>query len=72
MEASLPLAALQGQEDFAAAVQVAVPLRVISVLEVRPHVVVELLEPFQALLVTCQPVALKMQIEDFRGIDNYL
>ena len=58
MEAALPLAALEGQQDFTATVQVAVPLRVLGILEMRPHVVVELLEPLQALLVAGQLVAL--------------
>ena len=58
MEASLPLSTLKGKENFTATVQVAVPLRVFSILEMRPHVIVELLEPLKALLVAGQLVSL--------------
>ena len=58
METAFPLAALEGEEDLTAAVQVAVPLRVLGILEVGPHIVVELLEPLETLLVACELVAL--------------
>lgn len=58
MEAALPFSALEGKEDLAATVEVAVPLRILLVLEVFPHIIVDLLEPLKALLVSCQLVSL--------------
>ena len=41
VEATFPLATLQGQEDFALTVEVAVPLRIFGVAEVVPSVLVD-------------------------------
>ena len=49
MEAALPLAALEGQEDLAPAVHVAEPLSVFRVGELLPCVFVNFLVPVQAL-----------------------
>ena len=57
MEAALPLSALESEEDLTTAVKVAVPLRIFLVLEMCPHIVVNLLEPLKTLLVTCELVA---------------
>ena len=58
MEASLPLTSLKGKKNLSTTVEVAVPLRVFRILEVRPHIIVNLLEPLQALLVTCELICL--------------
>ena len=58
MEAALPFSALEGKEDLDATVEVAVPLSILLVLEVLPHIIVDLLEPLKALLVSCQLVSL--------------
>ena len=58
MEASLPLTSLEGKKNLSTTVEVAVPLRVFRILEVGPHIVVNLLEPLQALLVTCELICL--------------
>ena len=58
MEASLPFSALEGKEDFSATVEVAVPFRIFLILEMCPHIIVDLLEPLQTLLVSGQLVCL--------------
>ena len=58
METAFPLSTLQGQENFTATVQVAVPFRIFGILEMRPHVIVKFLEPLKALLVAGQLVSL--------------
>ena len=57
MEAALPLSSLESQEDFSAAVEVAIPFRIFLILEMCPHIVVNLLEPLKTLLIACQLVA---------------
>ena len=57
MEAALPLSALESEENLTAAVEITIPLRILCVLEMSPHVVVDLLEPLQTLLVACELVA---------------
>ena len=58
MEASLPFSTLEGQEDFSATVQIAIPLRILGILEMRPHIIVNLSEPLEALLVSCELICL--------------
>ena len=58
MEAALPLSSLESQKDFSAAVEVAIPFRIFLILEMCPHIVVDLLEPLQTLLVSGQLVCL--------------
>ena len=53
MEASLPLSALKSQQYFSTTVKVTIPLWVFGILEMRPHIIVQLLEPLKALLVSC-------------------
>ena len=57
METAFPLTALQREKHFAAAVEVAEPFGMLGVLEVAPGVVVDALEPLQALRVAGQAVA---------------
>ena len=57
MEAAFPLSALESEEDLTAAVEIAIPLRILLILEVCPHIVVDLLEPLQTLFVACELVA---------------
>ncbi len=59
MEAALPFTALERQEDFASAVEIAEPLRILRILELREEVVVQLQEPLQTLFVASQLVALQ-------------
>ena len=59
VEATLPFAALERQQHLAAAVQIAEPFGILRVLEVRPHVLIELLEPGQTLAVARELVALE-------------
>ncbi len=68
MEAALPLAALEGQQDFALTVEIAVPLGVVIVAEVFPSVVVDALEPVEATLVARELVALD---EGDEGLEMY-
>ena len=58
MEAALPLAALEREEDFALTVEVAIPLGVFGVAEMAPGVVVNALEPSETTLVARELVAL--------------
>ena len=58
MEAAFPLATLEGQQDFALAVEVAVPLGIVGVAEVAPGVVMYALEPVEAALVARELIAL--------------
>ena len=58
MEAALPLSALEGQKDLSATVQVAVPLRILLILEMGPHIVVQFLEPLETLLVAGKLISL--------------
>ena len=58
VEAAFPLAALQGQQHFALAVEVTVPFRIFGVAEVAPGVVVDALEPVEATLVAGELIAL--------------
>ena len=51
VETALPLAALEGEEHFAAAIEVAKPFGVRGVGKVGPHIVVDALKPSQTLLV---------------------
>jgi hypothetical protein len=57
VETSFPLSAFESEEDLTAAVEIAIPFRIFCVLEMCPHVVVDLLEPLQTLLVACELVA---------------
>ena len=57
VEAALPLSALESEENLTAAVEIAIPLRILCILEMCPHIVVDLLEPLQTLLVACELVA---------------
>ena len=57
VETSLPLSTLESEEDLTTAVKVAVPLRIFLILEMCPHIVVNLLEPLKTLLIGCQLVA---------------
>ena len=57
METSLPLSTLESEENLTTAVKVAVPLRIFLILEMCPHLVVNLLEPLKTLLIACQLVA---------------
>lgn len=68
MEAALPLAALEGEQHFATAVEVPVPFGILGVHEVVPHVVVYALKPFQTLDVAGELVALDHGDE---GLDVY-
>ena len=52
MEASLPLSSLEREKDLTTTVQVTEPLRIFRILEVLPHVFVELLEPVEAFLIS--------------------
>ena len=58
METAFPLTALKREEHLSAAVQVAIPFRIFLVFEVSPHIVVQLLEPLEALFVSCKLIAL--------------
>ena len=58
MEASLPLATLEGKQHFALTVQIAEPFGMLGIHEVAPHIVVYALEPCQTLGVAGQFVAL--------------
>ena len=68
MEAALPLAALEGQQDFALTVEVAVPLGILGVAEVAPGIVVDALEPVEATLVARELIALD---EGDEGLEMY-
>lgn len=68
VETAFPLTALQREKHFAAAVEVAEPFGMLGVLEVAPGVVVDALEPLQALRVAGQAVALYRGDE---GLDVY-
>ena len=68
VEAALPLSTLEGKEDFTTTVKIAVPLRILLILEVSPHIVVDLLEPLEALLVACKLVTLD---EAYRRLKVY-
>ena len=57
VEAALPLSALESEENLTTAVEITIPLRILCVLEMCPHIVVDILEPLQALLVACELVA---------------
>jgi hypothetical protein len=58
MEATLPLATLEGKEYFATAIEIAIPFGILWIHEMAPHVIVYALEPLQALLVASEFVAL--------------
>jgi hypothetical protein len=58
MEASLPFSTLEGEENLSAAIEVTIPLRILLILEMCPHIVVNLLEPLEALLVTGKLICL--------------
>ena len=58
VEATFPLATFQRQQHLAAAVEVAKPLGIFRVLEVRPCVVVHTLKPFEAARVAGELIAL--------------
>lgn len=58
MEATLPFSALEREKDFTTAIKVAVPFRILRVLEMSPHIIVELFKPLKAFLVSCELVAL--------------
>ena len=58
METSFPLASLEREQYFSAAVQVAVPFGIFGILEVAPGVVVDTLEPLQTFFIAGQPVPL--------------
>ena len=51
VEAAFPLTALERQQDFATAIQIAVPFRIVGVGKMLPCVVVYTLEPFETLRV---------------------
>jgi hypothetical protein len=51
MEATLPLATLEGKKYFATAIEIAIPFGILWIHEMAPHVIVYTLEPLQALLV---------------------
>ena len=57
VEAALPFSALESEENLTAAVEITVPLRIFLILEMCPHVIVDLLEPLKALLVACELVS---------------
>ena len=59
MEAALPFTTLEREKNFTAAIQITIPFRILSVLEMRPHIVVELFKPLKALFVSCELVALE-------------
>ena len=58
METSLPFSTLKGKKDFSTMVKISVPFRIFLILEMSPHIIVKLLEPFKALSVTCKLVSL--------------
>lgn len=58
METSLPFSTLEGQENLSATVEITVPLRIFLILEMRPHIIMNLLEPLEALLVTSELICL--------------
>ena len=68
VEAAFPLAALQGEEHFAPAVEVAVPFGVVGVDEVAPDVAVYAFEPVEAAGVAGEAVAFEHSDE---GLDVY-
>ena len=57
MEAAFPFAAFEGEEDFSASVEVAVPFWVFGVVEVCPDVVVDSLEPCETVCIAGEFVA---------------
>ena len=59
MEAAFPLAAFKWQQDLAATVQIAEPFRIFRVLEMAPDIFMYSLEPFQALRIPSQLIALQ-------------
>ena len=68
MEAAFPFAAFEGEEDFAAPVEVAVPFGVFGVVEVCPDVVVYSLKPCETVGVAGEFVAFDHGDE---GLDVY-
>lgn len=68
MEAAFPFAAFEGEEDFAAPVEVAVPFGVFGVVEVCPDVVVYSLKPCETVGVASEFVAFDHGDE---GLDVY-
>ena len=58
METTFPFSALERQEDLSSSVQITIPFRIFLILEMRPHIVMKLHEPFQAFLVSCKLVSL--------------
>lgn len=58
METTFPFSALEGEEDFSPTVEIAVPFRIFDILEMLPHVVMDLLEPLEAFLVAGKLIGL--------------
>jgi len=58
VEAAFPFSAFEGEEHFAATVEVTEPFGIFGIFEVLPEIVVQLEEPFQAFSVACKLVTL--------------
>ena len=58
MEASLPFTTFECKEDLTTTIEVAIPFRILLIFEVLPHIVMDLLEPIKALLVSSKLICL--------------
>ena len=68
VETAFPFAALEGEKYFALTVEIAEPFGVFGIGEVRPDVVVDAVEPFEASFVAGEAVAFDHGDE---GLDMY-
>ena len=59
METPFPFPAFQRKQDFSPAVQIPEPFRIFPVLEMAPHITVELFKPPETFSVACQGISFK-------------